>query len=314
MTKLLNPYALCNGSIVTIDQVTKGLHKNIVCINCNDVMIARKGQKKQHHFAHYKPTQCSNETILHKMVKTSIYESMRERIGTNLYKQWSCDTCYSQHTMDVLKQIDHVVMESSFQQYRPDITLLCNGKPAIFIEVVVTHKPETTYMEYAQSCNIPIITVVVKDFSDYEAIQNGEFLKYMNIPCIRPKCMSCNARLKQRSIYITEAPCWKCDSNIPITYGYDENECFIYPHEYNNDEKTKVIQSGANIQVRFTRASGVRYLVNVCKLCNSVQGSFFLRNYVGLPKKLINRQFYCYRCENRTSSQNKACRALARSA
>ena len=45
-------YALKDGNIVSIDEVQSGKNCGCVCPACGDELIARKGEKRMHHFAH----------------------------------------------------------------------------------------------------------------------------------------------------------------------------------------------------------------------------------------------------------------------
>ncbi|WHY77279.1 competence protein CoiA family protein [Neobacillus sp. WH10] len=61
------PYGLKDGKLVHISDVEKGLKCECVCPACNHPLIARKGEKTAHHFAHYNGSECAKsvETALH---------------------------------------------------------------------------------------------------------------------------------------------------------------------------------------------------------------------------------------------------------
>ncbi|MBQ5523446.1 MAG: hypothetical protein IIT86_11670 [Oscillospiraceae bacterium] len=60
MAKQLNLiYALQNGSIVNISDVESGLKCNCVCPACGERLVAKKGNKMMHHFAHYSDANCA---------------------------------------------------------------------------------------------------------------------------------------------------------------------------------------------------------------------------------------------------------------
>ena len=64
------PFGLKNGQIVEINEVEKGLACNCICPSCGSPLIARKGQKKIHHFAHYKADcKAALETAIHLAAK-----------------------------------------------------------------------------------------------------------------------------------------------------------------------------------------------------------------------------------------------------
>ena len=65
-------YALKDGNIVSIDDVPSGKECGCVCPACGDELIARKGQKRMHHFAHRSNEDCEYgyESSLHLAAKT----------------------------------------------------------------------------------------------------------------------------------------------------------------------------------------------------------------------------------------------------
>ena len=63
-----------DGTIAHISEVASGLECNCVCPGCGTRLIARKGNKQDHHFGHYgtedgRPCQTGPETALHKFAK-----------------------------------------------------------------------------------------------------------------------------------------------------------------------------------------------------------------------------------------------------
>ena len=65
-------YARFKDSIVHISEVNSGLNSNNYrCPKCNSFLIAKKGDIRIHHFAHYNYENCqgAQETALHKLAK-----------------------------------------------------------------------------------------------------------------------------------------------------------------------------------------------------------------------------------------------------
>jgi len=69
-----------NGSIVSPDAASKG--NAYYCPNCGDTLILRKGEIKIAHFAHKVTDKCSYETIIHKLAKQKIAETVNAYIET----------------------------------------------------------------------------------------------------------------------------------------------------------------------------------------------------------------------------------------
>ena len=70
-------YALKDGNIVSIDDVPSGKECGCVCPACGDELIARKGQKRMHHFAHRSNEDCEYgyESSLHLAAKDILSRS-----------------------------------------------------------------------------------------------------------------------------------------------------------------------------------------------------------------------------------------------
>jgi hypothetical protein len=69
------PYALSkNGMPVGIHEVRRGLACECHCPACGAALIARKGQRKAHHFSHYRQPECTAalESSLHHMAKAVV--------------------------------------------------------------------------------------------------------------------------------------------------------------------------------------------------------------------------------------------------
>ena len=68
-----------NNKLVNIEQVERGLACQCTCFECGEAVIARKGEIKEHHFAHASnKVSCTinSESVLHKYAKEVILESM----------------------------------------------------------------------------------------------------------------------------------------------------------------------------------------------------------------------------------------------
>ena len=68
-----------DNKLVNIKQVERGLACQCTCFECGEAVIARKGEIKEHHFAHASnKVSCTinSESVLHKYAKEVILESM----------------------------------------------------------------------------------------------------------------------------------------------------------------------------------------------------------------------------------------------
>ena len=120
-----------NNKLVNIEQVERGLACQCTCFECGEAVIARKGEIKEHHFAHASnKASCTinPESVLHKYAKEVILESM----GLMLPALPESDNEAAWWTFE------NLLPEFSLGLIRPDLIGYFDGEP-ILIEIAVTH-------------------------------------------------------------------------------------------------------------------------------------------------------------------------------
>ncbi|MFI8742917.1 competence protein CoiA family protein [Stutzerimonas zhaodongensis] len=68
-----------SGRVVSINEVVRGLACGCRCIECNEVVVARQGQQRMHHFSHAsqkRPCEVMPESFLHRYAKQVVKESL----------------------------------------------------------------------------------------------------------------------------------------------------------------------------------------------------------------------------------------------
>lgn len=75
-------FGLSNGEVRHISEVKSGLDCNCNCLGCGGVLVAKKGEKNGHHFAHHiQPENPCNESIVHQLSKYIVQEQKKNRIA-----------------------------------------------------------------------------------------------------------------------------------------------------------------------------------------------------------------------------------------
>lgn len=71
MQNIKLPYGLRDGELIHISEVDRGRSCDCLCPSCNGQLVARKGEYKVDHFAHYTRRECHGalETALHLAAK-----------------------------------------------------------------------------------------------------------------------------------------------------------------------------------------------------------------------------------------------------
>ena len=72
-------YGLLGDKLVHIDDVEQGLACNCICPHCKSQLVAKKGNQKINHFAHYNLADCNRggETALHTLAKNIIAQTRK---------------------------------------------------------------------------------------------------------------------------------------------------------------------------------------------------------------------------------------------
>lgn len=128
-----------NGRLVHVDDVLSGLACDCTCPGCGASLIARKGEKNQHHFAHANGADCSGArmTALHMLAQQIIQEETK--IRTPWFKDYYEDPSKFIYFESVLLEQRFKTAESN---RRPDcVGIIKKGdiEYKVWIEIKVKH-------------------------------------------------------------------------------------------------------------------------------------------------------------------------------
>ena len=184
-------YALRDGQLISIDSVDRGLQCNCVCPSCGSMLIARKGDIREHHFAHYGNTDCAGgvETALHLLAKDLLCKTKTIFVpGIDHESEGSVKTYLSAEPEC-----------RDYSSFIPDVVLK-NETEVLGIEILVTHAVDEDKGEKIRSAQLPTLEIDLFDQLDHyneetvlAAILSGEKTKWIYHPII-------DARDKERHI------------------------------------------------------------------------------------------------------------------
>lgn len=132
---LLIPYALRGNEIVSIEEVERGLKSGCICLGCGAPLVAKKGERQAHHFAHYRGHNCEHalETALHKRIKALFERSKSIALpAVHLHRQPQA------YLPAQLFRYTSVEEEPYLGQLFPDLVLRA-GSNQLLLEIAVTH-------------------------------------------------------------------------------------------------------------------------------------------------------------------------------
>ncbi len=153
---LMNIAISDSDQLVNIKQVEKGLACNCICFECSEPVVARKGEKNEHHFAHSSNKESCHinpESILHKFAKQVIMEAKAVVLpplpNTNEVKAkpW---------------QFTRLIEEQTVGSIRPDIVASIDDE-TIFIEVAVTSFVDTDKLDFIKRLGIKTVEIDLRE-------------------------------------------------------------------------------------------------------------------------------------------------------
>jgi len=152
------PYGLRDNELLTIEEVESGLSCDCVCPACKKQLIARKGEVKAHHFAHYKSEDCLSglETALHKLSKEIISKSKTFTTPILNYPNTHYEIFDETEIL-----IENVRLETKVGEFIPDIVIETKGKK-LLIEIVVSNTVSWQKLQRIKAENLPTIEIYAK--------------------------------------------------------------------------------------------------------------------------------------------------------
>ncbi|MBD2178490.1 hypothetical protein H6F42_16355 [Pseudanabaena sp. FACHB-1998] len=278
------------------------------CPDCKQPFILRKGLKKRPHFAHKSVSpNCTPESALHYSFKTLLHNKIQYHLDQNLPLNihWKCNICNDVHKGNLLKKATMVRLEHDLGVCRPDIALLDkNGKAIAVIEVVVTHKPSQSAIEYYRNNKVIPILYILKADQDVDRL-NYESLRPDSIDlCTNPKCSKCGHYMQKKQLIIVDSSCWKCHSQMKVALVIADIQIDL--DILSSEDIQTANEHGCFFNKQYSQFINNTYLANTCRNCNNFIGENFLPDYLLFPtlkREVIDIGFFCLYCVNKIKTQ-----------
>lgn len=194
-------YALKDNKIIHISEVESGLKCNCKCPACGESLIARKGQKVIHHFAHQSKRNCEYgyQTSLHLAAKDILSKSKEMVLPEVILDFYKHKGSYKQVKISdsIRIKLDKVELEKKEGDIIPDVIAYSGGKK-FYIEIFVTHPVDEKKLNKLRKEDISTIevdlskidrtiskeelmTILVNDCSEKKWIYNCIENKWFNL-------------------------------------------------------------------------------------------------------------------------------------
>lgn len=312
-----------DGILIKANDAEKG--ENFFCPVCKTDLILRKSGNtgkgaKRAHFAHRSLTpNCTPETALHYSFKNLLASKIEQHIkaNTQLPISWSCKYCGLLHTGNLLKKIKGVKVEHYLTVCKPDIALIDNDdKVFAVIEVVVTHKPEESVLNFYSDNDIILVQINLTSDKDIDDLESKISQPDEVSTCYNPKCKTCGQFQQKRIMTIIDGPCWKCSSTMKVATisssrgglvnGSTNN---LRPSDFTEKEIAFAQSKGVLLKTQYSKTVNEKYVANSCIKCGSFAGDFYLftqyispASYGELPSQIFDIGYHCEHCDGGTES------------
>jgi hypothetical protein len=185
---------LQEGILKHISEVANGLKCECVCPACNKKLIARKGEKRSHHFAHYKNPECKfgAQTAIHLLAKEILEKSEKIKIPPippaflNTEIEKTNDKFISHGEFQEISEeyevtIDKVYLEKKLRhKFIPDVIIVAKDKQLI-IEIAVTHFVGRQKIEKIKKEQISALDIDLSKVANFDSREELEHLIIENI-------------------------------------------------------------------------------------------------------------------------------------
>jgi ssDNA-binding Zn-finger/Zn-ribbon topoisomerase 1 len=147
-------YGIVDGEIVHLSEIASGVSPNCLCPKCGSILIAKKGDIRRHHFAHYNYENChgSQETALHLLAKEILCQEKQLTLPK-----------FNNEQLPEIKSFSNVDLEVRELGLVFD-ALGTTKKERLAIEIKVTHGIDDRKRQIVINNNIQMIEI---DLSNY---------------------------------------------------------------------------------------------------------------------------------------------------
>jgi len=190
-----------DGNSVHISRAERGLSCGCRCPACHQTLIARKGKKKIHHFAHYaRGGTCSHvvETNAHAWAKEvldrvkwiTLPEVIAEHDGKKVIRHPSQRYEFAGARLE--KQLDNII---------PDVVLVLKNGIELIVEVRVTHACDERKIDKLRQSNLSAIEIDLRHYrtsQDRLAVEQALLVRAGRAWLNNAKKMQYDAQLRER--------------------------------------------------------------------------------------------------------------------
>lgn len=148
------------------------------CLGCGEPLVPRLGRIRARHFAHRPGSACpltAPETILHLDAKERLLalceDAFRGRRAVTVLAR--CPSCRRATPRDLAREGDAAVAEGAVGGLRADVLVLRDGRPALALEVKVTHAIDPGKEAALAAAEVPAVEIDAREEWELVAPEGG---------------------------------------------------------------------------------------------------------------------------------------------
>ena len=213
------------GNLVLAKDAVKG--NKYICPECGEELIFKNSGKsgpgsRCPHFAHKGGGghNCNPESVLHAVFKketaTLLNGFLKDKKA--FVVDWRCSACNTPYSGNILCCAKTISVEHDMKVCRPDIALLDDsGKVRVVLEVVYTHSPEESTLEFYRENGIVLVQYNV-NLEDLPRLVEKLHKPDIVTLCLNKKCKEFMSNMLDRHLVEDKAICRRCGQQSNVYY------------------------------------------------------------------------------------------------
>jgi hypothetical protein len=252
-----------NGEYIRIDQAKASNFYR--CPQCSARFVARQGNMKTWHFAHYPGTVCSGEGARHEITKHIVAASLGKIKQLPLY----C-FCYLP-TKPYVVEFTDVKVEDTVQEYRVDVTCRLKGK-LLCLEIVDSNP---VIDDKRLAFQDKLVEIDIAGLTDKEVFLGDKIQSLLEAGLSR---FLSRIAPKHMFIHSWYGSCWKCGERRRVAIVCDNGDESMQWQQSFPPEILSTLKKYTELDFRRTSIVREGYIANICPHCRSTQGDFPLHD------------------------------------
>ncbi|MGF7081597.1 hypothetical protein [Mucilaginibacter sp. UYCu711] len=232
--------------------------------------------------------------------KQSLYMLLQSHIDEvrPLNMDWICSFCRDGHTGNLLKKVTAIKTDVPSGDLKADIGLFTTNMQ-LFAAIHISKNKKVKEDTLAYYLSKDIIYIQIQPNEDYVITTIEQ--PFCVGTCLNPKCTKCGSFQHEKSLFIIDSECWKCDGSMKIAILSAPSYC-SGPDTFTDDQLTFARSKGVIIRNNYSKTVGHSYLSNTCPHCEVLTGDHYLWEhlseamYGNLTYERFPMGYFCETC------------------